>query len=98
VPYVQCGSVSDFIPKPRCSKSVVGLQTREREREMGCPVGLVRRAKIDRSYAMNEVSNPKLELEEVDLGSPALFGGSTSPFIEEGDGFTSEREGEYGCF
>ena len=35
------------------------------EREMGCPVG---RAEIDRSYAMNEVSNPKSELEEVDLG------------------------------
>jgi len=58
VPYVQCGSVSDFIPEPRCSKSVVGLQTREREREreMGCPVGPVGRAEIDRSYAMNEVS------------------------------------------
>ena len=39
---------------------------------------------------MNEVSNPKPELEEVDLGSPALFGGSTSPFIEEGGGFTIE--------
>ena len=66
MPYVQSGSVGDFIPKPRCSKSVVGLQTRERE--MGCPVGLVRRAEIDRSYAMNEVSNPKPELEEIDLG------------------------------
>ena len=54
MPYVQCGSVGDFIPEPRCSKSVVGLQTRERE--MGCLVGLVGRAKIDRSYAMNEVS------------------------------------------
>ena len=32
VPYVQSGSVGDFIPEPRCSKSVVGLQTRERER------------------------------------------------------------------
>ena len=42
--------------------------TNKREREMGCPVGLVGRAEIDRSYAMNEVSNPKLELEEVDLG------------------------------
>ena len=28
------------------------------------------------------------ELEEVD---PLLFGGSTSPFIDEGDGFTGER-------
>ena len=38
------------------------------EREIGCPVGPIRRAKIDRSYAMNEVSNPKPELEEIDLG------------------------------
>ena len=29
------------------------------------------------------------ELEEVDL---PLSGGSTSPFIDEGDGFTGERE------
>ena len=65
---------------------------------MGCPVGRVGKAKIDRSYAMNEVSNPKLELEEVDLGSPPLFGESTSPFIEEGDDFTSERESEYERF
>ena len=59
MPYVRCGSVGDFIPKPRCSKSVVGLQTRERE--MGCLVGPVGRAEIDRSYAMNKV--PKCVLE-----------------------------------
>ena len=90
------GSVGDFIPEPRCSKSVVGLQTRRRNE--GCTVGPVRRAEIDRSYAMNEVSNPKHELEEVDLGELPVFRGSTSPFIEEGDGFTSERESEYGRF
>ena len=72
--------------------------TNEREREMGCLVGPVGRAEIDRSYAMNEVSNPKPELEEVDLGSLPVFGGSTFPFIEKGDGFTSAREREYGCF
>ena len=66
VPYVQLGSVGDFIPEPRCSKSVVGLQTRRRNE--GCTVGPVGRTEIDRSYAMNEVSNPKPELEEVDLG------------------------------
>ena len=27
MPYVQFGSVGDFIPKPRCSKFAVGLQT-----------------------------------------------------------------------
>ena len=74
------------------------INEREREREMGCLVGPVGRAEIDRSYAMNEVSNPKLELEGVDLGELPVFGGSASPFIEEGDGFTSERESEYGHF
>ena len=74
------------------------INEREREREMGCLVGPVGRAEIDRSYAMNEVSNPKLELEEVDLGELPMFGGSASPFIEEGDGFTSERESEHGRF
>ena len=59
----------------------------EKEREMGCPIGPVGRAEIDRSYAINEVSNPKLELEEVDLGELSMLGGSTSPFIDEGDGF-----------
>ena len=31
VPYVQSGSIGDFIPEPRCSKSVVGLQTTRRK-------------------------------------------------------------------
>ena len=31
MPYVQFESVGDFIPEPRCSKSVVGLQTRRRK-------------------------------------------------------------------
>ena len=31
MPYVQSGSVGDFIPEPRCSKSVVGLQIRRRK-------------------------------------------------------------------
>ena len=41
VPYVQFESVDDFIPEPRCSKFVVGLQTEGRK--MGGtrgPVGL----------------------------------------------------------
>ena len=37
VPYVQSGSVGDFIHVPRCSKSAVGLQTRGRK--MGCTRG-----------------------------------------------------------
>ena len=39
VPYVQFKSVDDFIPEPRCSKFVVGLQTRRRK--MGCASGPV---------------------------------------------------------
>ena len=31
VPYVQSGSVDDFIPEPRRSKSIVGLQMRRRK-------------------------------------------------------------------
>ena len=31
VPYVQFGSVGDFIPEPRCLKSTVGLQMRRRK-------------------------------------------------------------------
>ena len=31
MPYVQFESVGDFIPEPRCSKFVVGLQTEERK-------------------------------------------------------------------
>ena len=31
VPYVKFESVGDFIPEPRCSKSVLGLQTRRRK-------------------------------------------------------------------
>ena len=39
MPYVQFGSVSDFIPEPRCSKFAVGLQMRRRK--MGCARGPV---------------------------------------------------------
>ena len=39
VPYVQFESVGDFIPEPRCSKFVVGLQMRRRK--MGCTRGPV---------------------------------------------------------
>ena len=39
MPYIQFGSVSDFIPEPRCSKFAVGLQTRRRK--IGCIRGSV---------------------------------------------------------
>ena len=31
VPHVQFESIGDFIPKPKCSKFAVGLQTKERK-------------------------------------------------------------------
>ena len=41
VPYVQFESAGDFIPKPRCSKFVVGLQMRGSKRwGIRGPVGL----------------------------------------------------------
>ena len=100
MPYVHCGLVGDFIPESRCSKSVVGLQTRRRNE--GCtrgPVGSNRKGR-GQSELRNELgvetcargvvsyrsSESKLEKE------PFLVGGSASPFIEEGDGFTGERE------
>ena len=41
VPYVQSGSVGDFIPEPRCSKFIVGLQTNGNKKgTVKGPVGL----------------------------------------------------------
>ena len=51
MPYVQFGSVSDFIPEPRCSKFAVVLQTRMRK--IGYKRGPIGKAKSDRSYAMS---------------------------------------------
>ena len=53
VPYVQFESVGDFIPKPRCSKFAVGLQTRRRK--IGGTRGSVGRTESDRSSAMSKV-------------------------------------------
>ena len=50
-PYVQLRSVSDFIPKARCSKFAVGLQTRKRK--IRCTRGPIERAENDRNYAMS---------------------------------------------
>ena len=108
VPYVQFESVGDFIPKPRCSKFVVGLQTRRRK--MGYrrgPVGSGRKGQ-ERQELRYELSvqecawspNPAVlwswasELNWCLLSSrrALLFvGGGASPFIDKGDGFTSER-------
>ena len=51
MPYVQFKSVSDFIPKPRCSKFAVGLQMRRRK--VGDTRGPVGRAESDGSPTMS---------------------------------------------
>ena len=54
VPYVQCGSVGDFIPEARCSKSVVGYkQEGERWGVREARSGPTGRAEGDRNSAMN---------------------------------------------
>ena len=106
MPYVQSGSVGDFILEPRCSKSVVGLQTGRRKE--GCtrgPVGSDRKGR-GRSKLRNELgvqacacgvvsyrsSESKLEEEASSRKIDPLFGGSASSFIDKGGGFTGERE------
>ena len=107
VPYVQFGSVSDFIPEPRCSKFTMGLQTRRRKK--GCtrgPIGSGRKGREwqELRYELSDQAGawgPNLtvlwlwaiDLRNSDLlGSVLFVGGSAPPFIDEGDGFTSERE------
>ena len=94
MPYIQSGLVGDFIPEPRCSKSVLGLQTRRRKEGVYKRFRRLRLeglrselggAAVVRGWCRSSES----ELEEVDI---PLGGGSTSPFIDEGDGFTGERE------
>ena len=106
MPYVQFGSVDGFISEPRFSKSVVGLQTRRRK--VGCtrgPVGSDRKGR-GRPELRNELGvqacargvvsyrSSELSLKKKrPLGKPIpLFGGSASPFIDKGGGFTGERE------
>ena len=54
VPYVQSRSVGDFIPEPRCPKSIVGLQTRRRkEGVQEARSGPTGRAEGDRNFALS---------------------------------------------
>ena len=100
MPYVQSGSVGDFIPEPRCSNSIVGLQTRRKE---GCtrgPVGSDRKGRgrpelryeLDVQACARGVASYWSSESKLEEDRPPPIGGSASPFIEEGDGFTGERE------
>ena len=67
MPYVQSGSVDDFIPEPRCSKSVVGVQTRRRKKGVYKRFGWLR-PKGSRS----ELGGPVVGSVDVDLVSLGL--------------------------
>ena len=72
VPYVQSGSVDDFIPEPRCSKSVMGLQTRRIKEGVYKRFGRLRpeglRSKLGGTAVVRGwCQSSESELEEVDL-------------------------------
>ena len=67
VPYVQLGSVGDFIPEPRCSKSVVGVQTRRRKK------GVYKRfGRLRSEGSRSELGGPMVGSVDVDLVSLGL--------------------------
>ena len=66
VPYVQSGLVSDFIPKPRCSKSVVGVQMRRKK-------GVYKRfGRLRPEGSRSELGGPVVGSVDVDLVSLGL--------------------------
>ena len=72
MPYVQSGLVGDFIPEPRCSKSVVGLQTRRRKKGIYKRFGRLRpeglRSKLGGTVVVRGwCRSSESELKEVDL-------------------------------
>ena len=67
VPYVQSGSVCDFIPEPRCSKSVVEVQTRRRKE------GVYKRfSRLRPEGSRSELGSPVVGSVDVDLVSLGL--------------------------
>ena len=67
------GSVGDFIPEPRCSKSVVGLQTRRRKEGVYKRFGRLRLEGSPSELGGTAVArgwyrSSESELEQVDLG------------------------------
>ena len=67
IPYVQSESVGDFIPEPRCSKFVVGLQTRRRKE------GVYKRfSRLRPEGSRSELGGPVVGSVDVDLVSLGL--------------------------
>ena len=72
MPYVQSGSVDDFIPEPRRSKSIVGLQMRRRKEGVYKRFGRLRPEGLWSELCGTAVvrgwcRSSESELEEVDL-------------------------------
>ena len=67
MPYVQSGSVGDFISEPRCSKYVVGVQTRRRKKGVYKRFGGLRP-----EGSRSELGGPVVESVDVDLVSLGL--------------------------
>ena len=67
MPYVQFESVGDFIPEPRCLKSVVGVQTRRRKK------GVHKRfSRLRPEGSRSELGGPVVGSVDVDLVSLGL--------------------------
>ena len=109
MPYVQFESDGDFILEPRCSKFAVGLQMEGRK--MGGirgPVGLwFEGQRVTGAPLCVKCSNIYCSLGSLvvrfvcclscELRDPPPLGESASPFIDEGNGLTSERGRVYVC-
>ena len=64
MPYVQSGSVDNFIPEPRCSKSIVAVQTRRRKE------GVYKRfSRLRPEGSRSELGGPVVGSVDVDLVS-----------------------------
>ena len=67
MPYVQSGSVGDFILEPRCSKSVVGLQTRRRKEGVCKGFGWLRPEGLRSKLGCPAVGNVDVDLVGLSL-------------------------------
>ena len=75
MPYVQFESVGDFIPEPRCSKSVVGVQTRRRKK------GVYKRfGRLRPEGSRSELGGPVVG--SVDVGLVGLGLKKSTPWLE----------------
>ena len=81
------GSVGDFIPEPRCSKSIVGVQTSRRKK-----VGYKKFGWLRSEGSRSELGGLAVGRVDVDLVSLGLKKSISPgwreriPFIDEGDG------------